>query len=70
MYEDNIKKKLRKMYYPDAGLTEMYSNSVPQQALKLLNSGSKVCICVCVCVYCKELLLLPKLRMLNEAGYD
>jgi hypothetical protein len=35
MYEDNIKKNFRKMFYPDAGLTEKFWNSVPQQALKL-----------------------------------
>ena len=35
MYEDNIKKNFRKMYYHDAGLTEKYSNSFPLQALKL-----------------------------------
>jgi len=40
--------------------------------VELFNSGIKVCVCVCVFVYCKELLLLllPNLRMLNEAGYD
>ena len=35
MYQDNTKKNFRKMYYHDAGFTEKYSNSVPQQALKL-----------------------------------
>jgi hypothetical protein len=35
MYADNIKKNFRKMYHHDAGLTEKYSNSIPQQALKL-----------------------------------